>query len=185
MAESLKGQLLLASGKLIDPNFRQSVVLMVQHDENGAMGLVLNRPLETTVKDVCAQVLELPCQVEGPLHHGGPCEGPLMLLHTRESSSQIQVSPGLFFTTEKEQIEGLLGDAGLTDTSVKCFVGYAGWGAGQLEAEMEVGSWVTVAADAELVFGDNVDAQWQKLMTRATVGLDIDPAKIPEDPNLN
>src|SRR5438876_10549654 len=93
LVDSLQGQLLLATVKLVDPNFARAVVLMVQHDENGAMGLILNRPLETTIQEVCSQQLDLTCAVDGPLHLGGPCEGPLMILHTRQLDAQVEVIP--------------------------------------------------------------------------------------------
>src|SRR5690348_8195431 len=98
--ESLAGKLLIASSGLMDPNFVQTVILMVQHDENGALGLVLNRPLQTTVKEACEQALETECEVEGYLYQGGPCEGPLMVLSGVETAGQIQVTEGVHFTTE-------------------------------------------------------------------------------------
>src|SRR5580698_10070881 len=76
--KSLKGQLLLASARLQDPNFLRSVVFLVQHGEEGALGLILNRPLETTVRQVCEQVSAASCAIEGQMHQGGPCEGLLM-----------------------------------------------------------------------------------------------------------
>ena len=68
---SLQGQFLIASPKLLDPNFARSVVLMVQHGDEGALGLVVNRPLETSVEEVCEKVLETPCSTEGVLYQGG------------------------------------------------------------------------------------------------------------------
>jgi putative transcriptional regulator len=181
--KSLKGQLLLASSRLIDPNFARSVILMVQHDENGALGLILNRPLQTTVKEVCDEALELPCAVEANLFQGGPCEGPLMVVHRQESSGQIQVLDDVFFTTDRAQIESLLLNG---EASLKFFVGYAGWSPGQLESEIETGSWVTTAGDADQIFNaDGAQDQWTRLMTRATLGAWIDPKRIPDDPNLN
>jgi putative transcriptional regulator len=180
---SLKGQLLLASSKLIDPNFARAVVLMVQHDDNGAMGLILNRPLETTIQEVCSQQLNLVCAVEGPLHLGGPCEGPLMILHTRQIDAQVEVIPDVYFTTDKAQIESLLLDV---ETTAKCFVGYAGWSPGQLESEMESGSWLNLAATKDQVFPDSGGPKlWQKLMQKVTLGQWIDPDRIPQDPNMN
>jgi putative transcriptional regulator len=79
--DSLRGQLLLASRRLADPNFFHAVVLMVQHGEDGALGLVINRPLEVTIKQACDDSLEMVCETEGILHQGGPCQGPLMVLH--------------------------------------------------------------------------------------------------------
>jgi putative transcriptional regulator len=136
---SFKGQLLLSSSRLVDPNFARAIVFMISHSDEGSLGLVLNRPLEMTVKEACEQVLETTCDVHGTLYQGGPCEGPLMVLHTPTAglSAEVEVVPGVCFTTDREKIESLLVDA---DVTAKYFVGYSGWGAGQLEAEIETGS---------------------------------------------
>ena len=73
--KSLQGHLLVASPKLVDPNFFHTVVLLVQHNQEGALGLVLNRPLQTTVQEMWQEVGESQCEVDQPLHQGGPCEG--------------------------------------------------------------------------------------------------------------
>src|SRR3982751_5237695 len=102
--KSLKGHLLISSPRLMDPNFVRTVVLMVQHGEEGALGLILNRPLQATVRDVCEKVLETPCEIEAPLHQGGPCEGPLMVLHTDADGGiggEVEVMPGVHFTAER------------------------------------------------------------------------------------
>ena len=91
--KSLQGQLLIASPKLFDPNFFRSVILLVQHGENGALGLVLNRPLEMTIANAWEQVSEMPCEATGFLHQGGPCDGPLMVLHTDASIPEMPVIP--------------------------------------------------------------------------------------------
>jgi putative transcriptional regulator len=176
-----QGQLLLASARLMDPNFVRTVVLMVQHDDKGSLGLVVNRALEITIQQACEQALDTQCAVEGMLHQGGPCEGPLMVVHEYEDKADLAVSPGIFFTTEKEKIEWLLQN---NERSIKFFVGYAGWGPGQLEAEMETGSWVTAAANDQRVF-DEDERQWMRLMTEVTLGQAIDPRMIPDDPSLN
>src|SRR5437764_733950 len=99
---SLQGQLLIASPKLLDPNFAQSVILMIQHNDEGALGLVLNRPLGMSVRSAWEQVSEIPCEIESPLLKGGPCEGPLMVVHTSAALSQVEVLPGVYFSTEKD-----------------------------------------------------------------------------------
>ena len=188
---SLKGQLLIASPRLMDPNFVRTVVLMVQHGEEGALGLILNRPLQATVRDVCEKVLETSCEIDSPLYQGGPCEGPLMVLHTHGEEDEPEVLPGLHFTAERGKIEKLLaggwesaeGGGPLGDgLYAKFFVGYAGWGAGQLESEMETGSWLTAPAEVLHVF-DPSEKLWSKLTTWLTVG--IDPDRIPDDPSVN
>jgi len=180
---SFQGQLLLASSRLVDPNFARAVVLMVSHGEEGSLGLVLNRPLEMTVKEACEQVLETTCNIDGPLHQGGPCEGPLMVLHTQTAASGLEpeIVPGIHFTTDRGIIESLLNDA---DVTAKYFVGYSGWGPGQLEAEIEIGSWIRANANKELIFDDKTD-QWARLMTASTLGQNIRPEQIPDDPSMN
>ena len=178
---SLQGKLLIASQALMDPNFVQTVILMVQHDENGALGLVLNRPLKTTVKEACEQALETTCELDGILYQGGPCEGPLMVLHPYDTAGQMEVVGGVHFTTQREQIEWLLGQG---DAEARFFVGYSGWGAGQLENEMESGSWLTFDATKDLVFSED-DHRWRNLVKEITLGQWIDPKRIPEDPSVN
>jgi putative transcriptional regulator len=179
--QSLAGQFLIASPKLVDPNFARSVVLMVQHGEEGALGLVINRPLETSVEEICEKVLETPCSAEGVLYQGGPCEGPLMVVHTHNARSDIEVKPGVHFSTERDSIEWLLK---YNEAPIKYFVGYSGWAAGQLENEMETGSWLTVPAEEEQIFQDGEEL-WSRLLTVATLGKWIDPDRIPDDPSLN
>ena len=196
---SLKGQFLVAAGSLTDPNFSRAVVLVVQHDADGAVGVVVNRPMDVTVRAACRQVLGVACDVDGPLHHGGPCEAVLLVLYpdsTGEptgnatadptgSSSELAgddgVLPGLRVTTDKDHIERLLraGTPGL-----KVIVGYSGWGGGQLEAEMATGSWLTVPATAARALGP-AGPLWTRLVTEANLGRYVDPRLIPDDPSAN
>jgi putative transcriptional regulator len=178
---SLQGKLLIASPRMADPNFRRSVILMLQHDENSALGVVLNRPLELTVKQACEQ-LETPCSVEGVLHQGGPCEGPLLVVHTWQEEGDNEILPGLFFTTQREKVERLLEME--EDLAMKFLVGYSGWGPGQLEEELEEGAWLIANPDPETIFGEN-DEVWTKLKNLITMDGWIDPKRIPPDPSVN
>jgi putative transcriptional regulator len=187
--KSLQGHLLVASPKLVDPNFFHTVVLLVQHNQEGALGLVLNRPLQTTVQEMWQEVGESDCEIDQPLHQGGPCEGPLMVLHGTRSSAEIEVSDGVYFCTSRERIEALIEEGGddLGGNGVKFFVGYSGWTAGQLEAELEEGSWLTLDANPQAIFqGD--EHLWSDLvraLSRATVTGMVDPKRIPDDPSVN
>jgi putative transcriptional regulator len=180
--QSLHGQLLVASARLDDPNFAQCVILLVQHDDNGALGLVVNRPLDLTVKQICSEALEMPCEVEAKVYHGGPCPGPLMVVHMQPASADMQVRDKLYFTTERSKIEHLVEDAGLVG---RFFIGYAGWGAGQLEKEIEEGSWLSTTPAVEQIFTTPENNQWSRLMTELTMGRWIDPSRIPDDPSVN
>ncbi len=176
-----KGQLLVASPRLLDPNFAHAIVLMVQHGEDGALGLIVNRPLEITVKEALEQVLEGERTVEGPLHEGGPCEGPLMVVHCDPDASQIEVTEGIHFTAEKSQIETLVHNRA---TPIRFFVGYAGWSPGQLEKELEGGSWLLTEADRVRVF-DAGESLWSRLVAEVTLRPWVDPERIPPDASVN
>ena len=190
--KSFKGHLLVATPELLDPNFFKSVVLIVQHDEDGALGLILNRPTQTSIAEAWAQVSDVPSRLDEPLHLGGPCQGVLMALHTQADVSQVQVLPGIagsghscpgagvYFSSEEDAINWLVQQQ--QDGPVKLFLGYSGWGAGQLESELETGSWSTLPASYDHVFGD-AEEQWQHVQRQiALQGL---PAKVvPKDPRM-
>ncbi len=161
------GSFLVAKPSLLDPNFRQSVVLIIQHDEQGAFGLVVNRPVP----------------VEGlkyPVYAGGPCqtEG-LFLLHGLASWSGTTddepspVAPNIFMAdaTYLEDIKEL--DPKKLER-LRLFAGYAGWGPGQLEEEIGSGAWSLTPADGETLFEVPADELWHHLK----------PPSIPE-PSLN
>jgi len=178
---SLAGHFLIAAPRLMDPNFFRTVILMVQRDENGSLGLVLNRPLSVTIKDVCRDALEQDCEIEGVMYQGGPCPGPLMAVHTFDTAAQTLVADGLHFTTEKDRLVLLLHEQPAT---ARFFVNYSGWTAGQLEAELEEGSWLTLPATIEQVFS-STDQLWTKLTKAATLGKWVPLDRIPDDPSVN
>ena len=185
--ESLKGHFLIAAASLADPNFSRSVVLMLQHDEGGALGVVVNRPLEVTVRQACEQVLGVACELDGPLHHGGPCEAVMMVLYPADlpdGPDADAVVPGLRYSTDKETIEQLFRVGRAPDGGLKVIVGYSGWGAGQLEGEMKTGSWLVVPATAARALGP-AGPLWTRLVTEANLGKFVDPKWIPEDPSVN
>jgi putative transcriptional regulator len=191
---SRAGQLLIASARLGDPNFSRTVVLLVQDDEeHGTLGLVLNRPTGTSVKEACADQLSIACAIEAPLFKGGPCEGVLTVLHGDSDSSDIEVTEGVHFTSRRESIESIMlksDDASSPDSTnnptPRFFVGYAGWAVGQLDNELEAGGWLLLPATPDHVFRSGADEeQWNKLITEVTLGKWVDPEKMPEDPTVN
>jgi putative transcriptional regulator len=179
--KSLKGQFLIAAPKLVDPNFNETVVLMVQHDDNGALGVVVNRPLEVTVQQASEQVLGTSCEASGVLHLGGPCEQMLMVIHTDKSSAESEILPGLYVTSTKDGVEHLMEHPA---SEMKFFVGYSGWSPGQLEGEFETGSWTTAPATAVRVFGP-AENLWARLNSEATLSKWVHPSRIPDDPSVN
>jgi len=164
--DSLQGQLLIATSELVDPNFFHTVVLIVRHSEAGALGLVLNRRSKTTLREVWKQVRETDCQRDDCLELGGPCQGPLTALHTEARCSDSEVLPGLYFTGEPGSLEQLA--TGEEPSPARFFVGYAGWGAGQLEGELETGSWRVMPAEIEQIL--EYDPELWEQVTKQLVG---------------
>ncbi len=161
--DSLAGKLLIAAPDLRDPNFMRAVVLMIHHDEEGGFGVVINRPAGTSLDAVWQDALHEPCPGDQPLMIGGPVEGPLVALHDDPGRAEHTIVPGVCFTRHKDHIVDLVGDAW---SPLIVLAGYSGWGGGQLEAEMETGSWIVADASSELVFGD-VATLWQRAMRHA------------------
>lgn len=159
---SLSGHLLVAAPKLGDPNFARTVILIVQHGDEGAFGLVLNQPSGQRVKDLWDQVASGECQLEGPLCIGGPVEGPLLAVHADAALSEREIVPGVYFASQRDSIEQLIEHpAG----PARMFLGYSGWGEGQLEGELQEGAWLTVPATAEHVFFDGDDL-WKQVVSQ-------------------
>ena len=180
--ESRKGQLLIASGRLIDPNFARSVVLIVQHDDEGVLGVILNRPLEMTVAEACGPMVESAGEVESPIYQGGPCPGPLMVLHGDADGGGEPIIDGVWYTAERDPIEYIM----RRDTQpAKYFANYAGWGVDQLEREINEGSWLIIPASGADVFEADAETQWNKITARLTAGGYINPDHIPDDPSMN
>jgi putative transcriptional regulator len=182
MDESLTGQLLLASPALRDPNFIRAVVLVSIHSEEGAMGVVLNRPSTVTVGEAVPQ-LERAVDEQEPVYVGGPVQ-PTSIVFLAEF---LDPSPaGLL-------VFGRIGfpapDAGIEELAEatarrRVFAGYAGWGEGQLDAEVEEGDWIADAALPDDVFTELPQELWSRVLTRKGGSYAL-IARMPGDPSVN
>jgi putative transcriptional regulator len=179
--ESLQGSLLVAAPELSDPNFARTVVLIVQHSPQGALGLVLNRPSQVTVQQVLAKLTGGESGLAEPVFLGGPCEGPLLAVHTRAECSEIEILDGLHFCGSPEKIERLLA---ANTRPVRVFGGYAGWGPGQLEGELEEHAWLVSPAQPRYVFGQS-DQIWEQLNSELSLLARLNIRQLPRDPRLN
>ncbi len=179
--ESFAGKFLVAAPPLLDPNFVRSVVLLIRHDKDGAFGLVINKPMPVTVSAALGDAIESAKSVEAPVYTGGPCQGPVFVLHVDPTVGGDEPIGGVYVTTDREAIEQLLGAAA---EPLKLFASYSGWGAGQLENELNEGSWTVLDAAADEVF--SVDAHlWPRLRTRVNLSKYVDTNRIPDDPTVN
>jgi putative transcriptional regulator len=158
---SLSGKLLAASPRLGDPNFARAVILIVQHGQEGALGIVLNRPSAHRVDEVWRQVGGGQCAIDQPLGIGGPVEGPLVAVHGDAELSEREILPGVYFASQRTALECLIEHP---TAPVRLFSGYSGWGEGQLESEVREGAWLTAPATAEQVFFEGDDL-WKDVVT--------------------
>ena len=180
----LTGKLLVASPQLRDPNFAQTVVLMIQHEEQGAFGVVLNRPGDKTVEEVWELIGKESVDCQQVVNVGGPVPGPLIALHTIESLSDQQVLDGLYVTAQATAFDELLLQP---EENFRIYSGHAGWAAGQLDGELKLGGWLTTEATLDDVFAD-YETLWRQVTSR--IGLKIlvpglKPEQVPDDPSLN
>jgi putative transcriptional regulator len=182
MENSLKGQLLLAAPTLRDPNFARTVVLVGAHSEDGAMGVVLNRPSGVTVAEAVPQLQEA-VGGEEPVYVGGPVQPTsiVVLAEFREpSDAGLLVLDSIGFPSADADLETLAGTTGRG----RVFAGYAGWSAQQLDAELEGGDWIPHEAAAEDVFTEVPAELWSVILTRMGGSYAL-IARMPLDPSLN
>lgn len=178
--ENLLGSLLVANGSLMDPNFRRTVVIVTEHTDEGTMGLVLNRPAEVTVEEAAPDLTAV-VPGDSPVFVGGPVQ----------PEAAIVLADFGSFTPETKIVVGSIGLLGALDEvpmpeikKARIFAGYAGWGPGQLEAEMEEDSWIVEDALAEDVFTDEPGRLWSSVLQRKGGSYRM-LALMPADPSMN
>ena len=182
---SLKGHLLIAAPGLLASFFTRTVILMLDHSEEGAAGVVLNRPTEATVSDIAETVFSEPFDWDKGLNLGGPVSGPLMILHQSEGLSDREILPGLYNSVELSHVRELV--MGRTEPSM-ILANYAGWGPGQLEGEFDVDSWLTLPATRDYVFWSGSGDLWDvvvKAVNARKLSDFLGIRDVPADPSLN
>jgi putative transcriptional regulator len=182
MEESLSGQLLLAAPSLQDPNFRRAVVLIGAHSEEGAMGVVLNRPSAVTVGEAVPQLEQAVGELE-TVYVGGPVQ-PSSIVFLAEfldpSPAGLLVLGRIGFPAPEADIDELSESIARR----RVFAGYAGWGEGQLDEELDQGDWIAHPAQPEDVFTEDPDELWSRVLARKG-GAYVLMARMPLDPSVN
>jgi putative transcriptional regulator len=181
----LVGRLLVATPVLDDPNFRRTVVLLLDHNDEGALGIVVNRPLEVDVSAVLP-LWQPYATAPGRLFQGGPV--------ALDSALGVVAVPG--DDAEPVGVKRIIGSVGLVDLDIppqiivggvaglRIFAGYAGWGSGQLETEISDGAWYVVDAEARDPFTDSPDQLWRQVLRRQRGDLAF-VSTFPDDPAMN
>ncbi len=185
MGDPLAPGFLVAMPQLADPNFHRSVVLMLRHTDAGAFGVVINRPGEVAVKDLLEDQ-EIPYAGPGSerIMIGGPVEldRHLLVLHGEppagENQDELPVTNGVSVVTSRD---GLVRLAASAARRYRCYLGYAGWGPGQIESELADGSWIALPADARLIFDEPPENVWEMALRAGG----IDPVTLVPGGELN
>jgi putative transcriptional regulator len=177
----LTGQLLIAMPNMRDPRFEKTVIYMCVHNAEGAMGLVINKQIDSISFPQLLEQLEIDAQDSPPgihIHFGGPVEsGRGFVLHSSEygQSGTIAVDESIALTATVD----ILRDMAAQQGPARCILalGYAGWGPGQLDGELQQNAWLNVSADENLIFGTDVENTWE----RAVAKIGIDPRLLSVD----
>ena len=183
MIEPAAGILLIADPFLKDPNFLRTVVLLCEHKSEGSFGFVLNKQIEQTLD-------ELISDLEGyrlPVYYGGPVQmDTIHFLHQYPDliPESVKVSDDVFWGGNFESLTALLKSKSIDLDKIKFFIGYSGWGDGQLNGELTERSWLTVKANRSLVFNTGYDEIWKNSLK--TLGGEYERMiNYPIDPQLN
>lgn len=180
--ESLAGQLLLASPSLLDPNFSRTVVLVGVHSEEGAIGVVLNRPSTVTVGEALPQLQDAVDDRE-PVYVGGPVQSNSIVVLAEfldPDPAGLLVLGRIGFPAPDASVEQIA----QTTARRRVFAGHAGWGGGQLDSELDSGDWITDAAQPQDVFTDAPAELWSIVLTRKGGSYAL-LARMPQDPSVN
>lgn len=155
--------MLLAEPFMLDPNFKRAVIFICEHQMDGSLGFILNKPLDMTVNELIADFPEF----AAPVYYGGPVQtDTIHFLHNAGDllDDSAEVAPGIYWGGDFEQLKALIRSGLIEPRDIRFFVGYSGWTFGQLEEEMEYGSWVISDYHPNYVFTTKTNRLWQKVM---------------------
>lgn len=178
-----KGSLLVSEPFMLDPNFKRSVVMLAEYEEAGAVGFILNQRSNLVLKDILDD-----CEADHPVFLGGPvANDTLHFIHScyDKLNSGIEISEGVYWGGNFEALQVLLKTDMVSHEEIKFFIGYSGWGEGQLEQELEQNSWlVTNKYNSEVIYVEDEENLWREVV----IGLGPKYAHIvnfPENPQWN
>jgi putative transcriptional regulator len=183
MLAPASGVLLIADPFLKDPNFMRTVVLLTEHKDEGTIGFVLNRQYENTLDEL------LP-EIEGhkfPVYYGGPVQmNTIHFLHRypNEVPGGVEVIKGVWWGGDFDSLIQLINSGNIDPAKIRFYIGYSGWGTGQLKAEMQEKTWLTVEASRALIFHDRAEEIWKDSLKHLGGEYEM-MINFPIDPQLN
>lgn len=180
---SLAPGLLVALPQLLDPNFKRTVVLLIHHDESGTFGLVLNRPSEISAESLCATLgIDWRGAASDRVDWGGPVQpntGWVLLGAEGAGDDEAsEVAAGVHFAGSLATLRRVAESPG---EELRLFLGYAGWGPGQLESELAQGAWLLAPANVDVIFHVEPEILWEHVLRR----LGIDPVTLVATPGIH
>ena len=177
------GTLLIAPPMLEDPNFRRSVVLLCEHDVEGSMGLILNRPLDMRLGEILDELISS----DEPIALGGPVQtNTLHYIHRLgdDIPGSVTISDNLAWGGDFEVVKAMLQRGEIDPNILRFFVGYAGWSPGQLEEELDADGWIVSPSDEALIFSEEPQHLWRDILRRMGGEYAL-LANFPDNPRLN
>ncbi len=172
---NLTNHFLIAMPGMTDPFFSRTVTYLCQHNDEGALGIIVNRPSELKLKDVMTQMnitLDDPALIDMPVYYGGPVQPERgFILHepVGDWNSTLKMSSDLWLTTSRDILEAI--SRGEGPRKILLALGYAGWAKGQLEQEMVQNAWLSAEAEQSIIFNHPPDSRWQA--AAGLMGIDI------------
>jgi putative transcriptional regulator len=178
------GGFLVSEPYLQDPQFFRSVVVLVEHNEQGTIGFVINKPLDIPLADM----IDVPEGMEMPVFLGGPVQqDTIFFLHNLGLGllpKSIEVTPDLWWSSDFTRLFELIEEGFAEKSQIKVLLGYSGWSVGQLREECENESWVVAQVPTAFVFDSEVEQLWKKVL-KTLGGTFSELSRYPIDPNLN
>lgn len=179
-----KGKLLISEPFLYDPNFRRTVILLCEHNDEGSIGFILNRKLEVMLNEVLEDVSSI---LEIPLFLGGPVQNnTLHFVHHIDALKETsqQVMDNMWWGGDFDIVKEMIRNNTLELDKIRFFLGYSGWGKNQLENEIEEKSWIVTGSNEEIVFQKDNDMMWKSILKKMGGAYKL-LSNSPESPYLN
>lgn len=178
-----KGKILISEPFLNDPNFKRTIILLSEHNEDGSVGFILNKPTDLMLNDTLDDFPEF----KAPVYFGGPVQlNTLQFIHKAGDiiEGSVEIMPGLFWGGSFEALRDKIDLGIITPNDFRFFIGYSGWAEEQLKEEMKINSWIVADTKIEDIFSDEPDNLWRDILKGMGKKFAI-LASFPENPSVN